>query len=82
MKQAEGWERIYFSTMDDLLRLEWELKFENANGYVIEFGREHQGGVHFNVPKFEVVREDDGLSDVHEDEREYLRFQEEDLRAK
>ncbi len=71
MKQAEGRERIYFATMDDLMRMEWEVKFENAKGHVIEFGREYQGGAHFNDPEIEVMDGDDGLKDIHEGQREY-----------
>lgn len=82
MKQAEGWERIYFATIDDLMRMEWKVEFENAKGHVIEFGREDQGGAHFNNPEIEVMDGDDGLGDIHEGQREYLRFQEEDERLK
>lgn len=82
MKQAEGWERIYFATIDDLMRMEWKVEFENAKGHMIEFGREHQGGAHFNDPEIEVMDGDDGLEDIHEGQREYLRFQEEDERLK
>ena len=82
MKQAEGWERIYFATMDDLLRMEWEVAFENVKGHVIEFGREHQGGVHFNVPVIETENGDDGLTEIYQAEQEYLGFQKEDLKQK
>ncbi|OGW83128.1 MAG: hypothetical protein A2Z83_05845 [Omnitrophica bacterium GWA2_52_8] len=81
-KQAEGWERIYFATMDDFIRMEWELKFENPKGHVIEFGREYQGGAHFNVPEIEAMDGDDGLTDIHEGEQEYLRFKDEDANPK
>ena len=58
------------------------MKFENPKGHVIEFGREYQGGVHFNDPEIEVMDGDDGLNDIHEAEQEYLRFKEEDPKLK
>lgn len=82
MKQTEGWERIYFTTLKELLEMEWEVEFENAKGHVIEFGREYQGGAHFNNPEIEVMDGDDGLGDIHKAQEEYLRFQEEDERLK
>ena len=81
MRQAEGWERIYFTTLKELLKMEWVVEFENAKGW-IEFGREDQGGVHFNDPEIEVMDGDDGLEDIYKAEEEYRRFEEEDAKLK
>ena len=66
MKQAEGWRNIYFTTMNELLQMNWRVRFESKS-FVFKFERQEQGGVQFNTPEVEY----DGF---HEAEKEWEQF--------
>ncbi len=63
MKQAGGWESIYFTTMDELLQMNWRVRLQSKSfEFVLE--RQEQGGVHFNTPEVE-------YDEFHEGEKEH-----------
>lgn len=78
MRQAEAWERIYFTTLSAFMDLGSSAQFENSKGHVIEFDRVYQGGPHFNDRDILVLDGDDGLAEFRKDDEEYLQFQKED----
>ncbi len=74
MKQAEGWQNIYFTTMNELLQMNWGVRFK-SKGLVFKFERQEQGGVHFNIPEEEVTDENDAFfEECREADRECERM--------
>ena len=71
MKQADGWELIYFATMDELTNMQSKMRFRNSQGHEFKLRRQYLGGVHFNVPKGNNFSGDGGLEAIYKGERKY-----------
>ena len=80
-KQATGWDRIYFTTLDALQNIRYGITFTNADRETLYLPRFYKGSVHF--PQVDFTKRDDGYDEkldpsILKGEEEYRRFQEED----
>lgn len=75
MNLAKDWERIYFTTLAEITKVYYGVKFTNAEGEVLYLPRLHKGGVLFFDPDEET---DDESEEFREGDREFERFQREE----
>ena len=75
MNHTKGWDRIYFTTLEDITKVYYGVKFTNAKGVALYLPRLHKGGVLFFDPDEEM---DDGLDEFREDDAESERFRKEE----
>lgn len=73
MKQAEGWKRIYFVTMDKLIEMYYGITFINADGKEFRLDRIASGGVLFYDPEREEPEEDD-FEEFRRGDKAFQRF--------
>lgn len=79
MNLAKDWERIYFTTLAEITKVYYGVKFTNAKGEVLYLPRLHKGGVLFFDPDEET---DDESEEFREGDREFERFRREDEERK
>jgi len=73
MKYARDWDRIYFTTLEKVQKIDYGLLFTNAKGETLYLPRLHKGGVLFFDPDEETDRE------FRESEAEFERFRKEEV---
>jgi len=79
MKQAKGWERIFFTTIKAVLEMKYTLELENWEGYSFKLTRHCEGGVHFTKAPLE-DHEDEMWREIYRAEKETREFEEESKR--